>query len=314
MTKVFFSYSHADEDLRNRMEVHLAALKRQGLIETWYDRRITVGSDFKNEIDEQLFSSDIILLLVSPDFIDSDYCYDVEFQAALKKRQDGSATIVPIILHHCDWKTTPLGDLLAVPTDGKPISSWPDMNEAFVSVVNAIRDVLPKEEKKDQPSAQAQSTTISVVGGAPRSSNLRVAKKFSEEDKHTFTIEAFAFMSRFFESSMEELGKRNSEISSSFRQIDANTFTAILFRDGEQISRCKIWLHDAFGETSIAYSEASAFSSENSYNATLVSQADEQGIYLTKSMFDGLSSGQEQLTFEGAAEYYWSKLMDKLQI
>ena len=75
---VFMSYSHVDEDLRNELEKHLAALKRQGAITTWHDRRIVPGDELHGQISEQLDTADIILLLVSADFIGSDYCYDVE--------------------------------------------------------------------------------------------------------------------------------------------------------------------------------------------------------------------------------------------
>ena len=85
MATLFFSYSHKDEDLRNELEVHLSALKRQGIISTWHDRRITAGTELDGAIDRNLNSADIILLLVSPDFINSDYCYKIERKRALRR-------------------------------------------------------------------------------------------------------------------------------------------------------------------------------------------------------------------------------------
>lgn len=76
MASVFFSYSHKDEDLRNEFEVHLSGLKRQGVISTWHDRRIAAGTELRSAIDGNLSAVDVILLLVSPDFINSDYCYE----------------------------------------------------------------------------------------------------------------------------------------------------------------------------------------------------------------------------------------------
>jgi hypothetical protein len=86
MASVFFSYSHKDEELRDRLEVALATLKRQGLIETWHDRMLRAGDEFDPGIREELERAEIILLLVSPDFIASSYCYDVEMTPALEKR------------------------------------------------------------------------------------------------------------------------------------------------------------------------------------------------------------------------------------
>lgn len=131
MVKIFFSYSHEDEQLRNELEAHLAMLKRQGLVEFWHDRRIAAGNDLVGEISDHLEEADIVLLLVSPDFLNSDYCYDIEMQRALEKHRQGEARVIPIILRHCDWHPAPFGKLLALPTDGKPVVKFPDRDEAF---------------------------------------------------------------------------------------------------------------------------------------------------------------------------------------
>jgi hypothetical protein len=99
MAKLFFSYSHKDEELRDELEIHLSTIKRQGVIKTWHDRRIGGGNEFRKSIDENLEQSEIILLLVSPYFIASDYCYDVEMQRAIQKHENGTAKVIPVILH-----------------------------------------------------------------------------------------------------------------------------------------------------------------------------------------------------------------------
>ena len=141
MVKVFFSYSHNDENGRNELEKHLAVLKRQGFIETWYDRRILAGVSLHEEIDQNLVESNLILLLVSPDFLDSDYCYSKEMQKALHMRSEGIAWVIPIVLEHCDWKNTPLGNLRACPQDGKPVSDSPNPNRAYNEIV---QEIIPK--------------------------------------------------------------------------------------------------------------------------------------------------------------------------
>lgn len=143
MATVFFSYCHKDEDLRDRLETHLAMLKKQGLIEAWHDRRIKAGDEFDHSISSQLNSADVILLLVSPDFLASSYCYDIEMARAMERHNAREARVIPVILRHCDWHGAPFGRLLASPKDGKPIRSWPDMDEAFLDVVKQIRAALP---------------------------------------------------------------------------------------------------------------------------------------------------------------------------
>jgi hypothetical protein len=136
---IFFSYSHKDESLRNQLETHLAMLKRQGVISVWHDRRLVAGDHVDDGIAKELDAADIILLLVSPDFLASDYCYGVELARALERHAAGKARVIPVILRPCDWHATPFGNLLAVPTDGRPITKWPDPDDAFLEVTKAIR-------------------------------------------------------------------------------------------------------------------------------------------------------------------------------
>jgi hypothetical protein len=118
MANLFFSYSHRDEALRDELEIHLTALKRQGILTTWHDRRIGAGNEFDHSISEHLKSADIVLLLISPYFIASDYCFEVEMKGALERHENKQATVIPVILHPCDWHDMPFGKLIASPTDG----------------------------------------------------------------------------------------------------------------------------------------------------------------------------------------------------
>jgi hypothetical protein len=136
---VFFSHSHRDEPLRDKLEKHLAPLKRSGIIATWHDRRIGAGQEFDASISQYLETADIILLLISANFHASDYCYDCEMSRALERLEAGEVRVVPVILHACDWQSGPFVKLLAVPTDGRPVTKWPDYNEAFLDVVQATR-------------------------------------------------------------------------------------------------------------------------------------------------------------------------------
>jgi hypothetical protein len=139
--EVFFSYAHEDEKLRDELVKHLSLLKRQGVIRDWHDRRITAGTEWAGAIDTHLQSAEIILMLVSADFMASDYCYDVEMQRAMARHEAKEARVIPVILRPVDWQAAPFGKLQALPTDGKPITNWPNRDEAFVNVAHAIRTV-----------------------------------------------------------------------------------------------------------------------------------------------------------------------------
>lgn len=136
---IFISYSHTDEELKNALLKHLEPLKRLKLIETWHDRKLKPGDDIKSEVSDNLENSDIVLLLVSIDFINSAYCYDVELEKALELQAAGKIVIIPVILRNCLWQHTPFSKLLALPKDGKAVKSWADQEEALVNVADGIR-------------------------------------------------------------------------------------------------------------------------------------------------------------------------------
>ena len=138
---IFFSYSHKDEALRDELETHLKLLQRQGVISAWHDRKILPGSEWDHEIDIRLERAKIILLLVSSDFIASDYCWDKEVRRAMERHDNGGATVIPIMLRSCDWKGAPFGKLNGLPKDLKPIATYDDRDVAWTNVAAGIRAV-----------------------------------------------------------------------------------------------------------------------------------------------------------------------------
>ena len=122
--ELFYSYSHKDESLRDELETHLALLSRQELIEQWHDRRIDAGQEWAGKIDENLNRADIILLLVSAYFLDSDYSFDIETKRAMERHEAGEAVVIPAILRPCDWQSASFGKLQALPKDAKAVTSW----------------------------------------------------------------------------------------------------------------------------------------------------------------------------------------------
>jgi hypothetical protein len=102
--EVFFSYAHEDEALRDKLAKHLKLLERQAVIKAWHDRDITASEEWKDAIDNHLESANIILLLVSSDFLASDYCYDIELKRALERHESNEARVIPVILQSVDWQ------------------------------------------------------------------------------------------------------------------------------------------------------------------------------------------------------------------
>ncbi|MBN1966544.1 MAG: TIR domain-containing protein, partial [Anaerolineae bacterium] len=154
--KLFYSYSHRDERLRDRLAVHLAILKRQGIIEGWHDREIRAGDEWGKEIDENLEAADIILLLVSADFIASDFCWGIEMTRALERHDAGEACVIPVIIKPVDWKGAPFARLQAVPKDARPVTRWSNRESAWTDVAKAVR-LKAEEIAAGQPLQQAVS-------------------------------------------------------------------------------------------------------------------------------------------------------------
>ncbi|HZI20242.1 MAG TPA: toll/interleukin-1 receptor domain-containing protein [Pyrinomonadaceae bacterium] len=136
--ELFISYSHRDDKLRQQLGVHLAQLKRGQIVAEWHDRCITPGQKWDGEIDEHLNSAQVILLLVSPDFLASDYCYGIEVRRAIERHEAGEAVVIPVILRPCDWEKAPFGRLQALPAEGRAISLWRPRDAAFLDVVQGI--------------------------------------------------------------------------------------------------------------------------------------------------------------------------------
>lgn len=314
MPSVFFSYSHADEALRDQLEKQLALLKRQGVIQVWHDRRIGAGQEFGSAIDQHVETDDIILLLVSSDFLASDYCYEKEMLRAMERHEAGGAIVIPVILRACDWHGAPFGKLNATPRDGKPITQYADRDEAMLEVAKAVRAAAERLGASSKSGKKAHATTKPVTRPppAPRSSNLRLAKSFNDRDKDAFRFDGFEYIARFFENSIAELSERNPGIEATFRKIDANRFTATAYKNGQTAARCTVFMGGIMG-SGIAYI-AKESTESNSYNEMLTVEADDQSLFFS-SMGMSMTRGnaKENLSFEGAAEFFWSMFIEPLQ-
>ncbi|MFM9947966.1 MAG: TIR domain-containing protein [Saprospiraceae bacterium] len=140
--KLFFSYSKYDREYLEQLFRHLSVLRRKGKIAAWDDHQILPGEEWDGVIKTQLVEADIILLLISSDFLATDYIWDVEIKTAMERHDQKSATVIPIVLRPCSWEDTPFGKLNGLPSKAKPVSSYGDRDQAWLEVVQGIERLL----------------------------------------------------------------------------------------------------------------------------------------------------------------------------
>jgi len=162
MPILMMSYCHTDEVMRDRLEIHLSMLKREGVIETWHDRRIVAGQPLDGSIMAQVAAADIFLCLLSADFIDSHYCYNIEMTRALERHAAGTAVVIPVVLHSCEWRRTPLANLMAVPKDAKPIAKYAYQEDAYLEVVQEIRKAIAAHKQSTVASGDTRASESMV--------------------------------------------------------------------------------------------------------------------------------------------------------
>ena len=316
MLQVFRSYSHEDEELRKELDKHLSVLQRQGIIGSWDDRRIGPGEELHGEISAHLDAAEIVLLLVSADFLASDYCYDVEMQRAMERHRQGLARVIPVILRPCDWQKAPFGILKACPNDGKPVVNHTTHDEGFLQVAQAVHQVAvekgtyttsPDPDESDEP----DNTT--AVPTSPRSNNLRVKRRFSDHDRHAFLTEAFEYLLQYFENSLQALQAENPGLRTNCRRVDNVSFEARAYVDGQESSRCGIWLGGFGGMDEVLFSY-DGVSNRNSCNESMSVVDDGYTLFLEPIGMAQIGQlKNSKLNLQNAAEYFWSIFIEHLR-
>lgn len=313
MIKLFFSYSHKDEALRDQLAVHLAAMKRQGVIDDWHDRRMLAGDHVDEAIKAAMEEADIVLLLVSPDFIASDYCYDVEMTRAVQRHAEGRCRTIPVVLRPCDWHGAPFGKLLATPRDGKAVTSWPNLDEAFLDAAKAIRAAAESMRHRKSADAPARSPEASAPSAAEEpppvavpKPRLRLNRAATDAEKDDFMEAAFDTVMRRFRDELAALESVHQGVRGNFRQIDADRFIATVYVNGDARCRCKIWHGRGGAMRGINYSQNQS-SDDSSLNESL-SLEQANGELRLKAMGFSMHGGSRDRTMDPgeAAAFYWS--------
>lgn len=289
-------------------------MRREGLIDAWYDRDILAGDVIDDVIDRELENADLILLMVSPDFINSDYCVEREMQRAIERHEANEARVVPIIIEPCDWLSMPaLSQLRALPNDGTPISEWPNPNNAYLDIVRELRRIAAATSTVAEPAAAAEPATVAEPAAAaarPEARRYRVERDFNDIDRSEFRDAAFETIKTYFRQATEEMDGTNG-LRARFVDRGATSFGSTVVNGSRHYGTAHITFHrgDAGHMGDIYYAD-SENSPENTANGTLNISSDEYELFLTLPMTAfGYEGEPDRLTAEQAAEYLWGRFI-----
>jgi hypothetical protein len=307
MPRIFISYSHRDEKALERLHAHFSMLRREGAIEPWFDRDILAGDDIDDEVETALRASDIFVALVSPDFLASNYCYEREMTEALQRHSEGSIRVIPIILEPCDWLSSPLGKLKALPKDGKPISIWTNENIAYLDVVTELRRVLSNAPRPEEGNPPAKFSR-----GKRTSRGYRIKREFDSFDRDDFQAKAFEIIKDYFRRSIEELNEIGEPIRARFELMAEHAFTCTVLNKAARNQEAHITVHgDSEGHFGggISYSFKRR-APNNTANGFIRVEADEYELYLKLDNFSFMQArNEEPRSPEEAAEALWHEFI-----
>jgi TIR domain len=320
MLKVFISYSHADEAFRKELDAHLSPFVRNRSLKMWHDRKLLAGTPVDSAIMEKLETSDVFLALISPNFIDSDYCFELEFARARERHDEGTMNLVPVILRACQWQKVPLlAGLLATPKDGKPVTSWPNKDEAWNDVADQIGRLVAASQNGQSASVPKTSLLQNVplehkaTETSARGLGLKLPKAPpSDRDKDKFRLASFEAIYGIFEKSLSEAEHQES-VEGQIRRLDANRFCAVLYLDGRKVSAVTIYISSSgFGGNGINFvnQEDADTNASNGW----FSVADHEGAlhFGSNAMFGG-GGRDRQLAASDVAEEIWNSFIAPLQ-
>lgn len=308
--KAFISYSHKDGAALERLHTHLAMLRRDGLLETWFDRDILAGSEIDGEIAAELEACELFLLLVSPDFLASDYCFEREMQRALERHDAQEARVVPIIIEPCDWTSSPLRSLKALPHDGKPVSEWTNANNAYLDIAKAlrriteIRDAEPNETPVAKPMDHSDPVTTER--------RYRVKRDFDEIDRSEFREAAFAAIRDYFQRAIAEIDSID-DLRGRFVSRSPTSFGGTIVNRARDRSAAHITVHftnghGGFGDIYYSFSENAP---QNTAQGGFFIEADEYQLFLRGGSMMSFGGEPERLTPETAAETLWAEFLEQ---
>ncbi|MBF0155231.1 MAG: toll/interleukin-1 receptor domain-containing protein, partial [Magnetococcales bacterium] len=160
--KIFISYAHEDEAYKDALLKFLKVLTRQKKIQPWMDRQIRIGEEWRPQIEQALRECRLGILLISADFLASDFIQDEEVPQLLEQHRTGRTRLVPIIIRHCPWTKDQIARYQALPKDGKPVKSYADSDQAWTEVTLNIAEILA-----ELPSVPATPASVTCHHNLP---------------------------------------------------------------------------------------------------------------------------------------------------
>ena len=312
--KAFISYSHRDAVALDRLHTHLAPLRLEGLIDAWFDRQILAGGNIDAEVDEALEYCDVFLMLVSPDFLASDYCVNIEMKRALERHNYDGAPVIPIIVEPCDW-TSSLGKFKALPRDGKPISEWTNQNSAYLDVVKGLRRII--ETRKGTVSG----TDTALSGKAINRPSMdphsvappyQIKRDFDEIDRSEFRETAFTTIRDYFQKQIDIINTID-DLRGRFVSHGPSAFGCTIVNRAREWNRGTVHItvhcrngRMGLGDISYSFSENA---DPNTANGIFYIEADDYEQYLVNTI--GFRDNQGRLTPENTAECLWSEFIQQ---
>jgi hypothetical protein len=226
----------------------------------------------------------------------------------LRRHEEGSIQVVPIIVEPCDWQRSPLGKLLALPTDGKAISLWTNENVAYLDVINGLGQALASL----QPRATNSTTSIIESGGEGASTHqskqrkYRIKKDFDSIDKEEFREKAYSTIRQYFEASVSELNQIGGEIRARFEDMPPSAFTCTVVNKARTRGEGHITVHSShsgmMGEITYSFAHRARGDSANGFVHV---EADEYEMYLKLDALRWSGRDDEKMTAEAVAEQLW---------
>jgi len=307
--KAFISYAHRDEAALDRLHVHLKPLLRQNLLKAWFDREILAGDVIDEEIRKELQSAHLFLLLITPDFIASDYCMEDEMKTALQRHKACEARVVPIIVEPCSWELIDeLRCLKAIPKDGKPISQWQNPNEAYVDVVKELERIISKKEGFRPRSHLSENKTSTVQSAVSR---YHIQRNFTQIDHDEFRDRAFLVIKDHFQQKVDEINSIDG-LRGRFVEKDDVSFGSTVINCNCQHGIAHITVHcrSRLGGITVSFRENAPNTTVNQM-LDVSSNAHEQFLVVSR----GFSINDPgPMTPEKTAEYLWEQFIQQARI
>jgi len=199
-TNIFIAYAKADENILELLRKHLTSLERTEGVTIWYDGKIDLGKEWLEETEKAMANADIILLLVSADFIASDFCYEHQMKQALELHAADKASVIPVIIRDCAWENAPFSQLKVLPLNGVHSTSsvWDTEDEPYVEIARALNehinpktDTEPKSKTRKRgrvlyhipAKMQKDVTSLCTIRIAPEDIPESILKEALETDK-----------------------------------------------------------------------------------------------------------------------------------